>query len=258
LAPWPRRRWWFLIGLVFSLQVGLIFLLSDKSLGHPRSPGAVPGFRLAPPAAAELLTLSDPTLFALPHLHGFSGSAWLRVPAQKFPAFDWTEEPRWLPLPLEQLGGAFARFMKTNAFGSGAAQAEDEAELTLPEMPPMPVLREQSTFQLAGGLAGRRLITPIELPSWQHTDILTNTVVRLVVDAAGQTISATLLKRSGYDEADRHALKQASGARFEALGRGGPRAATNYLPLFTWGEMIFEWHTLPLPPTNAAPATVAP
>jgi hypothetical protein len=258
LAPWPRRRWWFLIGLVFSAQVGLIFLLSDKSAGHPRPLGAALGFRLAPPTAAELLTLNDPTLFALPHQRGFSGSAWLEVPAQKLPRFDWTEEPRWLPLPLEQLGAAFHLFMGTNDFGSGAVLAEAESELTLPEAAPIQVLREKSTFQLAGGLARRRLITPVELPSWQHTDVLTNTVVRLVVDAAGQTVSAALVRRCGHKEADEHALKQASGARFEALDAGGPRAATNRPEQFIWGEMIFEWHTMPVPATNAPAATVAP
>src|SRR5947209_4181922 len=96
LAPWPRRRWWFLIGLVFSAQVGLIFLLSDRSPVHLQPPGAAPAFQLVAPAAAELLALNDPTLFVLPHQQGFSGSAWLEVPAQKSPRFDWTEEPRWL------------------------------------------------------------------------------------------------------------------------------------------------------------------
>src|SRR5262245_22826607 len=174
LAPWPRRRWWFLIGFVFAAQVGLIFLLSDKAPLRPRPLGAMPGFRLASPAAAELLALSDPTLFALPHLQGFSGPAWLRGPQQKFPAFDWSEEPRWLALPLQQLGEAFDRFMRTNAPGPGLALAEPEPELTLPAASTT-VLRGRSEMRLEGGLAKRRLITPVELPSWPNADVLTNT-----------------------------------------------------------------------------------
>jgi TonB family protein len=72
---------------------------------------------------------------------------------------------------------------------------------------------------------------------------LTNTVVRLLVDADGWTRSPVLLKRSGYEAADKLALKFAKGARFESLAETGPRSIGKPPAPLTWGEMVFEWHT---------------
>ena len=110
VAPrsWPRRRWWSFVTLTFSVQLGLIFWLSDRSPALPRQPVISPALQLAGNASAELLSLHDPTLFALPHRQGFSGLAWLRIPPPQFRSFDWSDEPRWLQFPVELPGVAFA------------------------------------------------------------------------------------------------------------------------------------------------------
>ena len=74
-------------------------------------------------------------------------------------------------------------------------------------------------MRLEGDLAQRRLLAPLDLRSWTSRDILTNSVVRLLVDAEGLPLSVTLLSGSGAQEADQHALDQAKAARFEPLSR---------------------------------------
>ena len=102
--PWPRRRWWILVALVFGVQLGLIFWLSDRRRFARRRPPCVPALQLAGDASAELLALKDPTLFALPHRQGFSGAGLAGIPPAGFRPFDWSERPRWLPFRPEQLG----------------------------------------------------------------------------------------------------------------------------------------------------------
>jgi hypothetical protein len=256
---WSGRRWFLVIGLVFAGQVGLIFLLGEHSPVPARTRGPMPGFRLASPAAAELLALGDPTLFALPHPQGFSGKAWLHGFSQKLPSFDWSEEPRWLPLPASRLGQTFKQFMETNEAGSDRALSVAESELMVPDISSESVLREESTLRLGGALAQRQPISPPQLKAWRHEDVLTNTVVHVVVDGRGQTISSVLLPPgSGSREADQYALEQARAARFESIEPSGPRSPPNPTPQLTSGEMIFQWHTLPMPATNAPPPLLSP
>ena len=69
--------------------------------------------------------------------------------------------------------------------------------------------------QLTGGLARRRLLSTPELPSWPHTDVLTNSVVHLSVDAEGVPISAVIVSGSGLKEADNYALAASKRLRFK-------------------------------------------
>ena len=109
-------------------------------------------------------------------------------------------------------------------------------------------------MRVEGELAGRRLLKPIELPSWPHTEILTNSIVQIIVDADGWTISpGALLSGSGLNEADQYALRLARVARFESVRPLGPAHATNPASRPMWGKLIFEWQTVPFsnaPPTN--------
>jgi hypothetical protein len=253
---WSRARWLSLLALAFGAQLGIILWLGERDAVRTRPVAVAPTLSLGPANAgsAELLALLDPTLFALPHRQGFSGEAWLRAPPQPYRPFAWSEPPRWLPLPLEQLGATFNRFTATNQLGDSQGPTPPEPQLLLPESVEPAVFPTHSTLRLAGGLARRRLLKPLELPSWPDTDILTNSVVQLVVDAEGQPVFATLLRPgSGCVEADQHALRQARAARFQAAANSAAEPATNPLLGLTWGELIFQWHTLPMPQTNAVP-----
>jgi hypothetical protein len=92
-----------------------------------------------------------------------------------------------------------------------------------------------------------------ELPAWHHNDVLTNTVVRVVINNEGQVFSAAIVATNGYKPADTYALQQARAARFRRVrGAQGSNPAGVEAPL-TWGNIVFNWHTLP--PTNAPSAT---
>jgi TonB family protein len=250
--PWPRRRWWTLVALAFSIQLGLIFWLSDRSPVPPHRPAIFPALRLAGNAAAELLALNDPTLFALPHRQGFSGLAWLGIPRPPFRSFEWSEEPCWLQFSVQPPGVAFNPVAEIDNLSLRSTLARPEPEPTLPESLPLAAGPTQSTLRVEGDLAGRKLIQPIALPSWPYKDILTNSVVQVVVDSEGRPVSVpVLLSSSGYNEADKHALQQTKTARFESVSHDGPGTTPDLLAQLSWGKLVFVWHTLPMPPTNA-------
>jgi hypothetical protein len=222
-----------------------------------RSPAHAPLLQLAESASAEWFALNDPTLFALPHWQGFAGQAWLEAPAPPDRAPDQTEPPRWLPLAAEQPGPA-----PDNSTDFGTRVSLDVLGQTAPELPfpkaaqPAPAPRN-STLHLRGSLAARRLLTLPELPDQPFADLLRPTVVLVVVDAEGRTLSAAIPpdpeQTSGSAAADELALRLARSARFERLKPGAARAVSPALAQLTCGEMVFDWNTVPEPPTATPP-----
>lgn len=247
---WSRGQWLGGAALVCVLQLALLFWLGDAK-SKPQSPSSpAPQLRLVGEGAGDLLALMDPTLFAVPHRRGFSGPGWLEVQPRKFEPFVWSNPPGWLELPLADLGEAFQRFIETNAFDAIHILPHSELELTWPERAETVHLPQASRFRLSGDLAQRRLLTVPRLRSWPSPELLTNSVVQLVVDAAGLPISLTLLAGSGSKDADHYALAQARGSRFEPASAAGTSRGPAGL---SWGELIFEWYTTP-PLTNAPAA----
>jgi len=242
---WSRRRWWTLVILVFAAHIGGIFALGNRKPPPIRPPAPAPLLQLTADAH-ELLELNDPTVFALPHRQSFAGAIWLQIPDIGFEPFRWTEPPRLLTLPLETLGATFVQFMQTNRLAQPELEAKPAPEWTTPVAPDIgPVIPSHSSLQLAGGLAGWRLLNPPKLESWAASDLLTNSVIQVLVNADGEVISSTLLARSGSPEADQFALEAARAARFE------PQRDDGAAPRL--GTMIFEWQTVPA--TNAPAAT---
>ena len=66
----------------------------------------------------------------------------------------------------------------------------------------------------------------------------------LVVDRAGNTLSARLLDSSGSKIVDDYALQRASRVRFQAAPQGSA------LP-WTFQRLTFQWHTISPGQTNA-------
>ena len=249
--PWSRRRWWGMVGLIFGVQLALIFWLGETSLVRPRPTAPTLNLKLAGSAAAELLTLHDPTLFALPRQQGMPVLTSLRTPRPEFHSFAWPELTNHPHLAIDQLGAAFNRFVETNSFDPLPLTAKPLPELTLPEPPPLAISAPHSTLRLEWDQAPRRLLTPLELRAQEYPEILTNSVVQVVVDTEGRPAFVTLLSGSGSKAADQQALEHANDARFEPLSRNSAGAAPSPAASLTWGRMIFHWHTLPLPLTNA-------
>lgn len=251
---WSQRKWWGVIAVVFALHLALAFVFSDRQPLAPRPVIAAPMMQVVV-EPSELLALDDPTLFALPHRRSFAAPAWLRVPKVDFPAFRWREPERSLALATEQLGDAFRQFMQTNTFVRFKLETLPAPGLPRGEISPALSPTARSELQVQGELATRRLLNPPELPSWSATDLLTNTVVQLRVTAAGNVFTFALLPPgSGSAAADQFALNATRSARFAPLPQTGNPLASPAANL-TEGTLLFLWHTIPPPVTNAPTAT---
>ena len=249
--PGPIRRWGGMIALILGGQLGLIFWLGSTEPIRPRPATAALNLHIAGQASAELQALNDPTLFILPHPQGFSGPVWLRIQGPVFRSFEWSAPDNQLVLPLAELGAAFNPVVEKSDFTGLQLPAQPEPALTHPDPPPLAVSADQSVLELEGGLAQRRLLTPLELKSWSHPDILANSVVQVIVDAEGRPVSPpTLLSISGSAAADQDALNLARTARFEPVGCDQAEGASNPTAPLSWGKMIFRWHTVPKPPAS--------
>ena len=194
--------------------------------------------------------MNDPTLFALPHRKDFASAIWLPAPALKPPSFRWTEPPCELPLSADELGLAFNQFMQTNRFAGFELQLKPPVKLSAPGLPVESALAQTSTLQIQDDLAQRRLLDPINLPSWPYANVIAPSKVQLLVNEAGDVVSAVLLPPDSgytaadqYDQADQRALELARAARFAPASR------------LTVGRMIFNWHTVPPPATNPPAAS---
>jgi TonB family protein len=246
LPQWTGRRFWGLAGILCLAQAGLILLFGarDRANSHLASISNH-YFRLMPaPLNADQLTRTffaiDPTVFPLPNPHGFSERAWLRAPMNHFEVPSEMESPAWLALNSARLGTDFPPVSRDKTML--ATTLTDDSG---PEMEPWPLLlppeqfRSQSLFELQGELGEREISPAVELPLETNAQLLSNSVVQIAVDSAGQVVAARLLGRSGSTDADKAALDQARGLRFR------PAAS----PAAVWGDAVFEWQTVE--PTNA-------
>ncbi len=251
LVRWSRRRWLYTVGAVFALQVGLVFYLGQREQRLPERPI----FRTtiqqlvdeeSAQQVAAWTALDDPTLLALPHLRGFSGPAWLRFAPLDYEPEERPEPPHGLPLDGRSLGSTFSQFLATNRVSPLLV-----AEKSIPPLPryepnfPNEPVPDHSRLRVEGELAARPLLAPLELKSWAHPEILSNSVVQVVVDDEGFTLSPVLLMGCGRTEADLSALQLAGSTRFRPAARAGSGSHE-----LTWGKLVFQWHTLPLPATN--------
>jgi hypothetical protein len=246
-GSWSLRRWLTLIALVFAAQLALIFAFGEYKPIVPLAVKNVPALKLTADSS-EWLALNDPTLFALPNRKGFAGPAWLELPRGESNHLEWTEPPRPLPLPVGELGATFSQFMQTNRFTTFQLELKLPPQFFIPAVPIGPSLAKTSTLRIEGGLARRRLLTPMKLPSWPYADVIAPSKVQVLVDAAGNVISAVLLPSDNpleaaghYDVADQRALELARAVRFTPPSH------------LTIGLLIFNWHTVAPAATNAPP-----
>jgi hypothetical protein len=254
----PRRKafllrpgLWLAVALVFASQVSVVFWLGNPPASAPGQRTAAPMIHLAGKDWQELLSLEDPTLFVLPHRNNFSGAVWVKNTPQPFEPTNTPEPPRPLPLLPEQLGATFAVFMETNPpprfqTEMGLQSGDLNASHTVSARPiPVP-----SMLRVEGDLAKRRLLTPFRLPTQTNSDVLNNTIVQVFVDALGNVFSAIVVAGSGNADVDAAALTNfARNARFEPIKAAAP--GTRLPNTVTFGKLIFEWQTVPAPPTNS-------
>lgn len=255
---WSPRQW--RVGILAAVATQVALLLHFGQRPPVLQPPTLFGARILSASdpwsarqLADLLTMRDPTLFALPSSAGFSRSAWLEFTAQEHQLRAWTAPPCWLPLRTEWLGDSFAALAATNRTAPSLIADKPLPRPTGLDVPvPNQAVASQSHFRVEGALAGRVLRSRPELRTWPHDELLSNTVVHVMVDPEGYVRTTTLLTESGSSEADWCALRQSATTRFEPVARGTEAASLH--PGFTWGQFVFQWATLPRDATNGTAA----
>jgi hypothetical protein len=235
---WTRIRWITLIILTFIGYMAFIIAAGDRKKIISREIKDVPVLKLAN-SPDELLSLSDPTLFALPHQHDFAALASGKMPEVVQPTFRWSESPRYLSLPDGELGAIFRNLMETNFFGGFQLEFKPSPKFSEPMLPVAPVVTQNSTLRIEGALGQRKLLSPMDLPSLTASDVIAPTKIQALVDAIGNVVSVVLLESSGLETADQRALELARDARFSVASHA------------TIGRMVFTWHTVPFSETDA-------
>lgn len=235
---WSWGKILLFILLAFAAHFAFAYLLGAKKTVPVRAVSHVPVFHLAE-NASELVRLTDPTMFALPHLDDFIPAAWARTPTARQPWFHWLEPSAFLALNAGELGMTFAAFMQTNQFSSLPLDFKPEPQLEFPNLDMEPVRPTNSTWQLAGEIVGRQSLNSLSPPPLAVNDVLEPSRVQLLVDADGNVASTVLLDGSGNNDADQLALKLARTLRFAPAEK------------LMFGEIIFAWRTVPAATTNA-------
>ena len=154
-----------------------------------------------------------------------------------------------LAQPVSRLGNAFQTFVQTNVATPSAVPDKPVAQpapQTVAEAPPP----GRSTLRFEGELKARSLTEPVQPRSWQHTNLLADSVVQVFVNAAGEVFSPRLVsggaaKDAVQNAADRHALDVGRALRFKPL----PAAGAGYTP----GAIVFHWHVTAPPAAEAKP-----
>lgn len=248
---WRSRKWWVFILVVFLAQITAIFWLSERGTPPARPLRPAPVLHVRDGGSQEVLDLLDPTLFALPRPRGFSGLAWSKSPRPTLRSPDWSEPPRWLEPKPERLGADLATIAAGNIPGGPAIPPMPPAEVMVPDVV-QTQLETLSRLTIHADEPVPALLTPIPLKAWPprstgagDAELLTNTVVQLVIDSEGKPRSANLLSSSGSAAADNYALEQARLARFEAVPPDKTSAATvgPILSGLRWPRLVFEWET---------------
>jgi TonB family protein len=238
-SSWTRNRFLAIIGALFALQLSLIFLFGEHSRPQPVLSAPSMRFRALETSVNEddLLRqffVGDPAVFSLPNQHGFSGRGWLNQRPLEYQAESQLEPPQWLRLDTSLLGANFPLPQP----GAEPILAKLAAQQARHEDPPPDVLAPeiipaQSVFRLEGGLGDRLLGPGPSLQSQPSEKWLTNSVVQIAVNPAGEVMAARLEESCGLAEADADAVAKSRALRF----RPSPSDGTK------WGRAIFQWQT---------------
>jgi len=235
---WSRRKIYFLVLVAFLAHLAFIFILGTKKQLRPRAVGPIPQLQIAEPGN-ELIALNDPTLFVLPHVGDYSSAIWLKTPAPERPVFHWAEPAGFLPLPVAALGVAFNEFMRTNPVAGLPLELKPEPKFSEPDFSVEPALPQQSSLRIVGDLASRRRLNDITVPSLRVNDVIVASRVQVLVDPAGDVVSAVLLPSDEpLDAGSRLAAAEQTALQLARRLRFAPA------PELMLGRIIFTWHTV--------------
>jgi hypothetical protein len=236
---WTPHWWLLCILLALTAQLASVYWLSPPSTGltaraSTQTRVRVLGLQESQDMDRHLPDKDDPTLFALVGPNGFSRSAWLTIARFEYQMTNRPEPLLWLSMPAEELADDFAEFVQTNLVTEDVVSSKPTPTLAEVSLPVLVVVPE-TTVRIESGLAGRTLAGNIPPPR-EPEPILTNSVVQVLVDRAGRTISAALLSGCGVGQADQDALKYSKAARFTAADPPAPGQTGT-----AFATLVFEW-----------------
>ncbi len=244
VAPPPAEGWgWKKVLFVFLLAVAahlaFVFLFGAKKTPPRRTVKNVPVFHLAD-NASELVRLTDPTLFARPHAEDFPAGLMSGMPALAATEFHWTEAPPFLTNDAKGLGAAFSAFMQTNRLETPPLRFKPEPQLAAPAINLDPGWPQNSSWSLAGALAGRRVLNEVSVPSQSVNGVIAPSRVQLLVSPDGDVVSAVLVDDGEYAATDHYAPADQTALALARALRFAPASK------LVFGEIIFTWHTVPV------------
>jgi hypothetical protein len=243
--------------------VGLIFIFGARKLPAPAPVKNSTSLTLAGDSSDGWIALNNATLYSLPNEDGFAGQMWITLPhAGGFHPQDWTEKPRWLAetdsLAVAGLVTSFNQFTRTNQFAEFHFEYHLPPRLMVPALPAESPFAPGSTLQIEGDIAKRPLLNPLPLPTWPSTDVIAPSKVQVLVDSAGDVISAVLMPQENFlgsaapgdpgagQQADARALELARAARFAPLPSSAGNLAPGSVAGSSVGLLIFNWQTAPI------------
>lgn len=190
-----------------------------------------------------LTAYRDPTLFALPHPHGFSGGAWQSFDPELPKLTNWSAPAEWLALPDNQLGRSLNDYLATNRPSAepllAALRMTRRSEARIPSEPVL----TNTIVRVEGPLAARVLVKVPTLPKVVHIDVLkTPTVIAISVNGDGVVETASIAGSSGLKMADEQAVKVARLFEFQPLVVRNARERERATPVS--GQLIFTWQVV--------------
>lgn len=250
---WSRHVWFWGFIFLFLTHAFAVFWLAERETPTRSWQKPVAFLHLAGDSKtterlARYVALRDPTLFALPHVRGFSGDAWLRFQREAPKLTNWTAPPQWLTLSAESLGRSLDSYLTTNRPSAeellASVRSLEAPEVRIPDLP----LLSNSTVRLQGPLEQRSLAFAPPLPNLLTNDVLARTVIGVAVNADGIVESAAVVRESGSAWADDQGLELARAFVFAPVRSetGGATAPP------TFGQIVFAWNTVPQNATRAA------
>lgn len=231
---WRWRKVLVFIVFAFAAHLAFVLLLGTKKTAAQRAVTRVPVFHLAD-IGDELIRLTDPTLWVLPHTEDSAPVAWSFQSVGTNQMINYTEDPLFLLPVAADFGAAFNNFIQTNRFATTRLNLKPEPHLVLPVATVAP-LPQNSSWQLTGEIAGRRILNAFAVPTLPLNDVLQPTRVQLLVDVNGDLLSTVLLDSSADSDADQLALKLTRTLRFVPADH------------LMFGELICNWQTVPKTP----------
>lgn len=246
---WTWRTWAAVVaGLLLLHGVGLWkFGRGQRTPSRPLE--AVPQWTWADLGVADWRAWFDPTLFVHGHPQSFSGPGWMLQPRVAYSAPLPLEPPRFLELDQLSWDDSLRLLDRAAAWTPSVLSLRPGTSPGFSNLVPRhPLTLRESSLRISPASFRRLQRSPPPLPGWPSAELLTNSVVRLLVNRAGRVLTATLLVSSGSPAADQKALEIARQLEFEPGPTGAtPSAATAELTSL-WA--IFEWQTLPPDPAD--------